>query len=178
MRTLPTPLDHQNRRKANHMSIMQNSLLEQAPSRKMTDKKEPETKTCPYCKEEIKKDAIRCKHCKKDLIQKNRSWKPIALGCLYVFFGLVNLLVALLGAAEVYGASMGEVGSAVFLIFGVMFFGVSYGFFARKQWSLKWGYATAVLNVLADLWLGVYFGVIVWAFALWLVHSSRAELVE
>jgi len=35
--------------------------------RKKPEEKAPDTKNCPYCKESISKDAVRCPHCTSDL---------------------------------------------------------------------------------------------------------------
>ncbi len=35
--------------------------------KKKPEKKEPDTKDCPYCKESIPKGAVRCPHCTSDL---------------------------------------------------------------------------------------------------------------
>jgi TM2 domain-containing membrane protein YozV len=49
---------------------------------KVVDTNAPDTKACPYCGEEIKKVAIRCKHCQADLTKVeadfNRGAPPIA----------------------------------------------------------------------------------------------------
>jgi large conductance mechanosensitive channel len=35
--------------------------------KKKSEEKAPDTKNCPYCKETISKDAVRCPHCTSDL---------------------------------------------------------------------------------------------------------------
>jgi hypothetical protein len=56
----------------------------------------PETITCPYCAEEIRAAAVRCKHCRADL-----AARPLRRGLfLAVAIGIAaSLLPPLLGAA-------------------------------------------------------------------------------
>jgi hypothetical protein len=53
----------------------------------------PIDKDCPYCKETIKSDAIKCRHCGSMLIKQDKS-SPLMTGCLWIvgiFFGLIIL---------------------------------------------------------------------------------------
>jgi hypothetical protein len=66
----------------------------------------------------------------------------------------------------------------VFLLFGFVFFGISWGFFKRKSWAFKWGMWTGGINVIYNIYLGTYTWILYWGFALWLVYTSKEELVN
>jgi uncharacterized membrane protein YvbJ len=58
-----------------------------------------DTKLCPFCKEEIKKDAIRCKHCGEDLTSSQQKPEAKKKGNLdvkpkhlvWILLGLVSI---------------------------------------------------------------------------------------
>lgn len=70
---------------------------------------EPPEKQCPFCAEDIKAEAIRCKHCQADLTQKilqppGSGDKPKGMGALFkLSITAVVLFVAFLG----FGAYVG-----------------------------------------------------------------------
>lgn len=139
---------------------------------------EEKTKTCPYCKEKIKIDAVKCKHCQADLNKKHQTWKPVALGCIFAFSGIVNLLLSIYGSSYLYGVEIGEIGIILILIFGFILLSVSWGFFKRKSWAVSWGYGTGILSIIVGLITVNWILIIFWSFVLYLTHTSKTEMVN
>jgi len=104
------------------------------------------------------------------------TWKPVVLSCIFVFFGLSNLLVVFYGGTDLYGYGLGDFGTLIVLIFSFLFFGVAWGFFKRKPWSVAWGYGTGILNLIAGLITSDILLMGLSVFIIWLTYSARAEL--
>jgi len=48
----------------------------------------PGMKPCPFCREQIKADAVRCRHCRKDLPRlRRKTWVALGLLCVGLFAG-------------------------------------------------------------------------------------------
>jgi len=118
---------------------------------------------------------------KKQIRKKHKpeeSWKPVALAVIFTIVGFVNILLAFTGTIPFYGYDLGEIGIALGLVFGAVFIGVAWSFYKRKEQAITWGYGTAILNLIFNLILFNLVGLILWAFVLYLVHSSKEELIN
>lgn len=119
-----------------------------------------ETKRCPYCGEEIKAAAIKCKHCgeyleyeeaKNDKKQGSNIFKKVGIGCLSViaFFMILGFIASFdenenttstsLEEKSYETAEEGISGNATFLGFGMCNNGKVGDILARK-------YAEAIIN--------------------------------
>lgn len=59
-----------------------------------------ETQLCPHCAEEVKAEAIVCKHCGRQLKTAKKSPILTALGVFGLFWALLSILLFATGATE------------------------------------------------------------------------------
>ena len=108
----------------------------------------------------------------------DQTWRPIVLGCLFVFFGLQNLYIALVGGGRLYAYDLGELGTILIFGFAFLFFGVGWGFFNRKKWVLNWGYCTGWLQIIGGFLSESWFLIIVGAAMALLTNLSKDEFIN
>lgn len=80
------------------INIPQQQPLSEKNSQKIPDAQQIRTKKCPYCAEEIKKEALICFHCKERIYEKRGSGKiGGAILLLILFLMLLPDIYAILG---------------------------------------------------------------------------------
>ena len=87
------------------------SILHEVPGIALTDEVN-EFKTCPYCKEDIRFDAVKCRHCQSMIRESSADAKAsdVVAFFLAVFFGVVGLWYK-----GHWGAGFAWIGAAILL---------------------------------------------------------------
>ncbi|GEM_PF-4186891 len=106
------------------------------------------------------------------------TWMPIALAVICTIIGIIYIFWAFSGDNSLFGYNLNEAAIALKLVFGIIFFGTAWEFYKRKKEVIGFGYSMAIIAIIINLIEFSLGDLILWVFVLYLVHSSKGELVN